>query len=58
VNMAQPVAKRQKLEEDENILPQLSGARYDNTTAQGNSRNVYGNVINTYNVCPQQAPTK
>jgi hypothetical protein len=56
--MAQPVAKRQKLEEDENILPQLSGARYDNTTAQENSRNVYGNVINTYNVCPQQAPTK
>jgi ankyrin repeat protein len=54
--MAQPVAKRQKLEEDGNIFPQLSGARYDNTTAQGNSRNVYGNVINTYHVGPQQVP--
>lgn len=33
-------------------------SRYENTTAKGNSRNVYGNVINTYNVGPQQAPTK
>lgn len=54
--MALPVAKKQKLEADESITPQLLGARYDNTTAHGNSRNVYGNVINTYNVGPQQTP--
>jgi ankyrin repeat protein len=31
-------------------------SRYENTVAKGNSRNVYGNVINTYNFGPQQAP--
>ena len=56
--MAQPVAKRQKLESDENVLPQSSGVRYVNTTAHGNSRNVYGNVINTYNIGRPQAPAK
>jgi ankyrin repeat protein len=54
--MAQPVAKRQKLVADDDTIPQLQGVRYDNTTAHGNSRNVYGNVINTYHVSPQQAP--
>jgi ankyrin repeat protein len=31
-------------------------SRYENTVARGNSRNVYGNVINTYNYGPQQTP--
>jgi ankyrin repeat protein len=38
-------------------VPQLyTMSRYENTIAKGNSRNVYGNVINTYNFGPQQAP--
>jgi len=53
--MSQPAAKRLTL--DTETVPQLSGKRYDNNTAQGSSRNIYGNVINTYYVDPQQGPT-
>lgn len=56
-----PPAKRQRLDID---APRL-GNRYENATAQGNSRNVYGNYTNTsnatnttnntYNVYPQHS---
>jgi hypothetical protein len=53
--MAQLAVRRQQPEADETTPPQVAEIRYQNTIAQGNSRNVYGNVINTYYVGPQQA---
>lgn len=57
LNMAQPVVRKQQLEADEITTPQVAEIRYENTIAHGNSRNVYGNVINTYYVGPQQPQT-
>lgn len=57
--MSPPVANRQALDAaDAESVPQLSGKRYDNNIAQGDSRNIYGNVLNTYNYGPQQAPAE
>ena len=52
--MSQPAAKRPKL--DAETVPQLSGSQYHNNNAQGDSRNIYGNVINNYNSGLHQAP--
>jgi len=56
--MAQSVLVSRQPETSEITVPQIPAIRYENTIAQGNSRNVYGNVINTYYVGPQQAPTE
>jgi hypothetical protein len=52
--MSQPAAKRLTL--DTETVPQLSGSRYHNNKAQGDSRVVYGNVINTFNVGLHETP--
>jgi ankyrin repeat protein len=52
--MSQPAAKRPRL--DAETVPQLSGSQYHNNNAQGDSRNIYGNVINNYNSGLHQAP--
>ncbi|KAM0696346.1 hypothetical protein Q7P36_003592 [Cladosporium allicinum] len=54
--MAHLAARRQQPDADGKSTPQVAEIRYENTIAQGNSRNVYGNVINTYYVGPQQPP--
>ena len=53
--MSQPVAKRPTL--DAETVPQLSGSQYHNNNAQGDSRNIYGNVTNTVNVSLHGTPT-
>jgi hypothetical protein len=54
--MAQPVAKRQKLGADEAALPQPQGVRYHDTTAQGNSRNVYGQRVYVSKIVLESSP--
>jgi len=53
--MSQPAAKRPTL--DAETVPQLSGSQYHNNNAQGDSRNIYGNVTNTVNVSLHGTPT-
>lgn len=55
--MAKLVVKRHQLEADGVSPPQVAEIHYENTIAQGNSRNVYGNVIDTYYVGPQKPST-
>lgn len=54
--MSQPAAKKPRLDTEAEAAIQIAQTRYHGNVGQGESRNIYGNVINTYNVGLREAP--
>jgi ankyrin repeat protein len=57
-NTSPRVEERHDLGVDPDTVLRPLGKRYDNNTAQGNSRNIYGDVYNTYHAGSQRVPSE